>query len=552
MQPITQTWPADLAARYRALGYWRGETFADLLRTRAAAHPARIAITAGARRWSYGDLLIRSERLAAGLLARGLRPGDRVLVQMGNVPEFFQTSFALFLAGMIPVFTLPAHRRTELEHLAARSEAAAIVTEARIAGFDHAAQAHALAADLPALRHVIVAETGAALTGDASGLAHAEDAPSAPPSALPASRPASVAFLQISGGSTGLSKLIPRTHDDYIYTLRESARICGLDAQTVYLAVLPVAHNFTMSSPGCFGALYAGGRVVLAPTPAPEPCLRLIAQEGVTIAALVPPLALKWLDTAERLRDAGRLPDLSCLRVVQVGGAKFLPASARRVTPVLGCTLQQVFGMAEGLVNYTRLDDAPDLITETQGRPISPDDEIRVVDDADRPVAPGTPGHLLTRGPYTIRAYHAEPAANARSFTADGFYRTGDIVQELPSGHLVVQGRATDHINRAGEKISAEEIENHLIAHPAVLDAVVVSVPDPHLGERSCAFVLPRPEADPAPDAPALRRFMRGRDIAAFKIPDEIRVVTTLDTTAVGKISRRDLRAALARDAALD
>ena len=551
MQPITQTWPADLAARYRALGYWRGETFADLLRTRAAAHPARIAITAGARSWSYGDLLIRSERLAVGLLARGLRPGDRVLVQMGNVPEFFQTSFALFLAGMIPVFTLPAHRRTELEHLAARSEAVAIVTEARIAGFDHAAQAHALAADLPALRQVIVAETGAALTGDASGLAHAEQAPSAPPSALPASRPASVAFLQISGGSTGLSKLIPRTHDDYIYTLRESARICGLDAQAVYLAVLPVAHNFTMSSPGCFGALYAGGRVVLAPTPAPEPCLRLIAQEGVTIAALVPPLALKWLDTAERLRDAGRLPDLSCLRVVQVGGAKFLPASARRVTPVLGCTLQQVFGMAEGLVNYTRLDDAPDLITETQGRPISPDDEIRVVDDADRPVAPGTPGHLLTRGPYTIRAYHAEPAANARSFTADGFYRTGDIVQELPSGHLVVQGRATDHINRAGEKISAEEIENHLIAHPAVLDAVVVSVPDPHLGERSCAFVLPRPEAETPPDAPALRRFMRGRDIAAFKIPDEIRVVTTLDTTAVGKISRRDLRAALARDAAL-
>ena len=219
-----------------------------------------------------------------------------------------------------------------------------------------------------------------------------------------------------------------------------------------------------------------------------------------------------------------------------------MPEAARRVRPVLGCTLQQVFGMAEGLVNYTRLDDPEDVITDTQGRAISPDDEVLILDDAGNPVPDGEPGNLLTRGPYTIRAYHDDPAANARSFTPDGYYRTGDVVKRLPGGYLVVQGRATDHINRAGEKISAEEIEDHLLAHPDIFDAAVVSVPDRFLGERSCAFVI----AQGDPPRPAdLKAWMRGREIAAFKIPDQIVFVEDFATTAVGKISRKELRASL-------
>ena len=531
MRPVEQTWPEDLARDYRAKGYWRGETFPALLRARAAAHPERIALKGGGASWSYGALLQRAERFGAGLLALGLRPGDRVLVQMGNVPEFVEAVFGLFLAGMLPVYALPAHRKVELSHLLRTSEAAGIITERKIGGFDHAALAWELAEDLPGLRQVIVSEPGRA----GEGLSHvAGDA-----AALPGDPdPQAVAFLQISGGSTGLSKLIPRTHDDYIYSLRESARICGLHGESVYMAVLPVAHNFTMSSPGWLGVFYAGGRVVLCHDPRPETSFAMVREEGVTITALVPPLALRWLEAAE-----AEVPDLPTLEVLQVGGAKFLPGAARRVRPALGCTLQQVFGMAEGLVNYTRLDDPEDVIVSTQGRPISPDDEIRVVDDGDCDVAPGDSGHLLTRGPYTIRAYHAAPEANAKSFTSEGFYRTGDIVRRRESGHLEVLGRASDHINRAGEKISAEEIEDHLIAHPDVLDAVVVSVPDPRHGERTCAFVLPREGA--APEARVLRGFMRARDIAAFKIPDEIRLVSDLGTTAVGKISRRELRAQL-------
>lgn len=531
MNTPTQIWPQDQADRYRALGYWRGETFPQLLRARAEAHPDRIAIVAGDTRWSYQEFNDRARRFGAGLLALGLVPGERVLVQMGNVPEFFSAVFGLFAAGLVPVYALPAHRRTEVSHLANKAEARAIITQAKIERFDHAAMALSVQADSAILSHVIVA-------GEASEGTLPFDDIAGDPATLPADPdPQSVAFLQISGGSTGLPKLIPRTHDDYIYSLRESCEICELTGDSVFMAVLPVAHNFTMSSPGSFGAFYAGARVVLCPAPLPDIAFRLIREESVTITGLVPPLALLWLQAAEKAR-----PHIPTLHILQVGGAKFLSESARKVVPLLGCRLQQVFGMAEGLVNYTRHDDPDELVVTTQGRPISPDDEVLILDDEGQPVADGQPGNLLTRGPYTIRAYYDDAAANARSFTQDGFYKTGDIVVRLPSGHLVVQGRANDQINRSGEKISAEEIEDLILQHPAVFDVVVVSIPDAHLGERACAFIQAK---DSAPSVADIRKFMRGLDVAAFKIPDEIRFVEAFETTAVGKISRRHLRTTL-------
>ncbi|WP_313576821.1 (2,3-dihydroxybenzoyl)adenylate synthase [Brevundimonas sp.] len=531
MIPLQQIWPDDMAARYRAKGYWRGETFSQLLRSRAEAQGDAVAVVGMDKRWTYGELLAKAETAAAGFLALGLKPGDRVVVQLPNLPEFLSVIFGLFRAKLIPVYALPAHRSTEIVHFLTRAEASAYVVADRHEGFDYRALARAVQAEVPDLRHVVV-------VGEAEEFA-AFDGFRADPTSLPTddADPSDVAFLQISGGSTGLSKLIPRTHDDYLYSVRESADISGLEPESVYLTALPAAHNFPMSSPGYLGALYVGATVVMAPSPSPDVCFPLIAREGVTITGLVPPLALLWMQAA-----AKKTHDLSSLQVLLVGGAKFLPEAARRVRAELDCTLQQVFGMAEGLVNYTRLDDPETLIVETQGRPISPDDEILIVDDAGAPVAEGEPGNLLTRGPYTIRAYHNEAAANVRSFTEDGFYRTGDVVRRTPEGYLVVMGRATDHINRAGEKISAEEVEDHLLAHPSVFDAAVVSVPDDYLGERICAFIIPN---GAAPRGVELKAWMRKRDIADFKVPDQIVFVDDFAVTAVGKVSRRELRAAL-------
>jgi 2,3-dihydroxybenzoate-AMP ligase len=536
--PVRQVWPNAFATRYREAGYWSGETFPGFLRERAERMPDRIAVTDGGHAcWTYAELWRRSETAAAGFLSLGLRPGDRVLVQLANLPEFVSAAFGLFRAGLIPVFTLPAHRIAELTHFARKSEAAALIVGPSPDGFDYRSLARAVQAEVPAVRHVIaVGEAGDCVAFDGFRADSAR---------LPHIDPASsdVVLMQISGGSTGLSKLIPRTHDDYLYSCRASAEICGLGRNSVYLGVLPVAHNFPMSSPGIFGTLYAGGRVVMSPSPSPEVAFGLIERERVTITALVPPLALVWLKAAPNTKA-----DLASLEVLQVGGAKFMPEAARRVRPTFGCTLQQVFGMAEGLVNYTRLDDPEEIIVETQGRPISPDDEVLILDDQGAPVAEGEPGNLLTRGPYTIRAYHNDDGANARAFTDDGYYRTGDVVRRTPEGYLIVQGRATDHINRAGEKISAEEVEDHLLAHPNVFDAAIVAVPDPYLGERSCAFVIPSGEK---PKSAALKAWIRERGLAEFKVPDQIVFVESFRTTAVGKISRKELRAEL-RERLLD
>ncbi len=540
----TQVWPDALAQRYREAGYWRGETIPGVLRQRANQLADHVAVVSqDGSRWTYAQLWQQAETAAAGFLQLGLQPGDRVLVQMGNVPQWLAAVCGAMRAGLIPVFALPAHRLTEVAHFVKTGQVRAYVIAAVQDRFDYRQLARELLQQHPDVK-VIVAG------GDEAEFISFDDfAPCL--ACLPSSDPdpSSVALMQISGGSTGLPKLIPRTHDDYIYSFRASNEICGITADSVYMVALPIAHNFPMSSPGFLGAFYAGARVVLATAAGPDTAFPLIQRERVTDVGLVPPLALLWAQAAEQTKC-----DLSSLRVLQVGGAKLVPEAARRVISALGCQLQQVFGMAEGLVNYTRLDDPEEIIVQTQGRPISPDDEVLVVDDNDRPLPDGQIGNLLTRGPYTIRAYYNDPQANERSFTIDGYYRTGDCVQRTADGYLIVQGRATDHINRAGEKISAEEVENHLLGHAGVFDAVVVSIPDEHLGERSCAFVIPQTDnrsgehGDSQSGKPRvidLKNWVRGQGLAAFKVPDQIVFVDSFQTTAVGKISRRELRALL-------
>lgn len=530
--PNAPGFPDEFAQRYRDLGLWRAETFGGMLRSQAEARPEAVAVVCGERRWTYAELDERASSLAAGFARIGISCGDRVVVQLPNIAEFLEVCFGLWRLGALPVFALPAHRATEVGHFLRHSGAVAYVIKDSFGGFDYRALAAEVRGSAPSLQHVVV-------VGDA-GVDLALDDLRDEPRDLPDVDPSAVAFLQLSGGSTGLPKLIPRRAEEYLYSVRDSAEICALGPDSAYLAVLPVAHNFTMSSPGWLGAMYAGGRVVLASDPAPRAAFPIIAAEQVTITALVPPLALLWLDAVEASSVDSR--HLDSLQVLQVGGAKFSEQAARRVLPALGCTLQQVFGMAEGLVNYTRLDDPEDLVATTQGRPISDHDEVLVVDDADQPVPDGTEGHLLTRGPYTIRGYYRVPDHDAKAFTSNGFYRTGDLVRRLPTGHLVVTGRAKDQINRGGEKIAAEEVENVLLAHPQVHDVAVVAVPDDVLGERSCAFVVARGDA---PTAAALRGFVRRSGLAAYKVPDLVRFLDSFPQTGVGKVSRRDLRAAL-------
>lgn len=546
-------WPTELQKEYRTKGYWSDKPLGDLLAQSAAAAGERSAIIAGDKRWSYRQLDERANQLAAGLLASGLQPGARVVVHLPNCGELFEVLFALFRIGVAPILALPSHRFAEISYFCSFAEVDAYITCANNNGFDHRELARQLRQN-HIIERVFIANNSVNdsvsefAAGDAEEFC-ALDSLYQTPVDLPNVNASDVALYQLSGGTTGVPKLIPRTHNDYYYSVRASALICGLKHSSVYLAVLPVVHNFPMSSPGALGVLWAGGTLVLAESGAPDLVFPLIEQHKVTITAMVPPLALTWLTACENRQKTGNAPKLNSLEVIQVGGAKFCETAARRIKPILGCKLQQVFGMAEGLVNYTRLNDDHEIIMSTQGRAISTHDEIRIVDDEDRLVTPGETGHLLTRGPYTIRGYFRAAEHNAKAFTADGFYRTGDLVRMTEQGYLVVEGRAKDQINRGGEKIAAEEIENLLLSHPQVQDAALVAMPDPFLGERSCAFVTLRTACNQQPlksneliKASDLQRFLRECNLAAFKIPDRIEFISSLPQTRLGKVDKKYLR----------
>lgn len=521
--------PAEFAERYRAAGYWTGQPLGELLRTAAEHWPDRPALHEHDRVHSYRELDAQADRMAHGFLAHGIVPGDRVLVQLPNVPAFVPVLFGLLRAGAIPVLALPAHRRAELEHLAELSGAVACVVADRVGDFDHRELAATVAAAVESVREVFVLGDPGPFT-DLTAIAREGDS-------LPVIGSGEIALMLVSGGTTGLPKLIARTHDDYAYNARASAAVCELGPDDVYLATLPAAHNFPLACPGILGTVATGGSLVLAADPSPENAFDVIERHGVTVTAVVPPLAQLWCAATE-WEEA----DLSSLRLLQVGGAKLAEINAREVEPALGARLQQVFGMAEGLLNYTRLDDGDEPVCTTQGRPLSPADEVRVVDANGDDVPDGAEGELLTRGPYTIRGYYRAPEHNSRAFTPDGFYRSGDLVRRLPSGHLMVSGRIKDVINRGGENISCDELEEHLLAHPAVRHAAAVGIPDPALGERVCAVLVTE---DPMPSLADIKRFLTTRGLATYKLPDLLRQADHLPLTAVGKIDKKALRADL-------
>jgi non-ribosomal peptide synthetase component E (peptide arylation enzyme) len=284
------------------------------------------------------------------------------------------------------------------------------------------------------------------------------------------------------------------------------------------------------------GALAAGGSVAMCPSTDPEKVFEVIEQHKGTFLAVSPALLIMLLNSPHKDKY-----DLSSLRFLCAGGQKMLPELVDRTRATWSSvTPGHAFGMAEGLINLTRPDDPQDVIRETQGRPISPADEIKVVDDAGQEVPPGEVGELLTRGPYTIRGYYKAPEHNRAAFTPDGFYRTGDMVRLHPSGNLVVEGRRKDMINRGGEKISAEEVENLVLCHDSVHMAAVVAMPDPVLGERSCAFVIPRPGRTLTLEE--LTGFLIEKKIAKFKLPERLEIVQSFPLTGVGKVSKKDLR----------
>jgi mycobactin salicyl-AMP ligase len=497
----------------------------SILRRAAAAWPDHVAVVDAGAAHTYAELDTLVDEAASGFAALGISPTDRVLLQLPNSCRFAVALFGLLRAGAIPVLCLPGHRQAELSRFAEVSGAVGLVITGAAGDFDYRAMAERLVAVHPHLRHVVVDGP------------QAQAGPFVSWSALPAGAapqfvpdPAQPALLLVSGGTTGVPKLIPRTHEDYVYNATASADLCRLTSDDVYLVSLPAAHNFPLACPGLLGAMTVGATTVFGADPSPEAAFAAIARHGVTVTALVPALAKLWAQACEWEPVTPK-----SLRLLQVGGARLEPADARLVRAALTPGLQQVFGMAEGLLNYTRPDDPPDVVENTQGLPLCAGDELRVVDGAGRPVGPGDEGELLVRGPYTFNGYFRAERDNERCFDAEGFYRSGDLVRRRDDGYLVVTGRVKDVICRAGETIAAPDLEEHLLSHSAIASAAAVPVPDPYLGEKICAAVVFAGEPVTLAE---LNAHLDERGVAAHARPDMLVAMAALPTTAIGKIDK--------------
>jgi 2,3-dihydroxybenzoate-AMP ligase len=527
-------WPEDFARRYRQQGYWSDITLNDMLLRSAASAPDRTALVYGPQRLSYAQLVGAIDRLAVRLIEIGFKPLDRVVFQLPNSIDFVIAFFALLRIGVIPVLALPAHRREEISHIFAHTQAAGYFVPDQWRGYDYRPLAAEIACITPSLRDVLVLGTPDPGQISLNNLL-AQDGGGANADILATFAPApdEVALMLLSGGTTGLPKVIPRIHNDYVYNCWQSGAVAGFDAATVFLALLPMAHNYTLGCPGVLGTLAHGGSAVIAPDITFETVARLIEAERVTVVSAGVPLIVNWLNAELPLRD------FSSLRVLMNGGAKLAPELRRRAEQRFGCTFQESFGTGEGLLNMTRLDDPEEIRLTSSGRPISPADEICIIDESGNDVPDGAIGELIVRGPYTIRGYYNAPDKNRAAFTSDGYYRMGDLVRRI-DGHLFVEGRRNDVINRGGEKISCEEVENHILGHPKIKNVCVVAMPDPVYGEKACAFVIP--VDGETLDLEEIKSFLLSRNIAKFKFPERLAVVKQFPISAAGKILRRELR----------
>jgi 2,3-dihydroxybenzoate-AMP ligase len=527
--------PPDFARRYRDKGYWQDKSLGQEFTAVFARFAERVALIDGERRFTYGGVDAISDNLALNLLSLGLKPLDRVVLQLPNVAEFVLLYFALQKIGAIPIAALASHRYAEVSQFTRIAEPAACVFPERQGDFSFAPMIARVRAENPCLRFSVV--LGAPRPGEISLRALIEAKPSLPKNRLAEIRidPTDPCIFQLSGGTTGVPKLIPRTHNDYAYNSKTAASVCGVTGESVLLLALPIAHNLPLACPGLQGFMFAGGRTVLSRRTRPEDLFPLIARHRVTHLKVVPALLIRLIDS-----PVATAHDSSSLRYIQSGGQRLQPEVRLRTRALIpSAFVQENFGMSEGTLFFVRPDDPEDVRLETVGRPISPDDEVRLLDDDDNEVPAGEVGELCVRGPYTLRGYYGASEHNAKAFTSDGFYRSGDLMRRHRSGSYTVEGRKKDLINRGGEKISAEEIENLILSHPAVHNVACIAMPDAQLGERMCACVIPR--ADGRLTLAELVAFLAGKEIAKFKLPERLELMSDFPLSTLGKVSKKTL-----------
>jgi 2,3-dihydroxybenzoate-AMP ligase/mycobactin salicyl-AMP ligase len=539
----TNPFPKELMDRYYRDKIWLGITLGEMLDRTCDLYPYKEALVAVETRLTYRELKQWTDRAAIAFLELGIQKLDRVLLQVPNWAEFIYAYYGLHKIGAIPVMCIPRFSQREIEHFCEVTEARAWIVPLQFEKIDYLPIIESIRSRKLPLKDVLIIDSPSLQdrklpegTVSFHDLLNKVDLKRYPKDYLQSFKPDpdEICHLMPTGGTTGLPKLVPRTHNDFYCNFDYRAKAWERSPHDITLIATPLTHNMAIEV-SMNPSFLTGGKVVVIPSTRPKDILEAIQKEKVTTTILAVAQVQQIVDDPDLNRY-----DLSSLKVIATGGSRMPPETIQKVYDRIKCKFFNVFGMSEGPCLQTRYQDPAEVVFHTVGWPICPYDEFKVIDANGNELPQGTEGELVARGPCIFRGYYKAEAENQEAFTPDGFFRTGDIAKFDPEGRLIITGRKKDIIIRGGENISAREVEDLISGYPKVEQVSAVGMPDPVLGERVCAFIKPKKGETVLFDE--LIAFLKEKKTSVLYLPERIEMIDEIPLTNVGKIDKRQLR----------
>jgi len=524
------------ADKYNRLRWWAGIPLGDYLNKAADIYPDKEALVDGEKHLTYGQLKTQTDKLAIGFIGLGIKPLDRVLLQLPNWAEFIYTYFALQKIGAIPILLLAKHRQNEISHLQQLTGANAWVVAERYHKTDYLPIIDDVLQNSATIENVVLVRAshpGSFLSMES--LIQQEELTDEQLAILSDRRPdpMQIAHMGPTGGTTGLPKVAPRTHNDYLSRVEYAARACEFNNHDTCLVAAPASHDLTFSMAICI-TIFTFGKLVMLDSFEPQAICETIEREKVSAIVWVPTLASRLIHF-DGLKDY----DLSSLKKMHCGGGVSSPELIRGVYEKLDCTFFNGYGGTEGMSLLTRPHFSLERVCNSVGRPTCPYDSYKIVDENGNELPPHSTGELIVKGPGVFSGYYKMPQENEKVFDKNGYFWTGDQAMINVSGDFVLTGRLKEMINRGGESISATDIENLMMTHPGIITTAVVPMPDPELGEKVCAYVQSAPGAEL--DFEKIISFLKDQGASALQLPERIEFVDEMPYTKAEKIDKQAL-----------
>jgi len=529
--------PED-AEKYDKRRWWLGLTWGDMFDKTTDLYPDKEGLADDTARFTYRQLREKVDRLAVGFMRLGINSKDFVLLQIPNWHEYIFAFYALQKIGAITVLLIARHGLAEIKHVSGLTSPVAWVGPVRYRNTEYLPMIRQVAEETPSLRQFISvrSEPNDAFTPLEKLIEEAELTP-ATLAALEARRPdpMEVSMILLTGGTTGLPKAVPRTHNDYIASVEYHSKAWEVTSEDVVLSAAPVSHAQAMHN-GVGGAFFNYAKYVVTDSTDAHDICGIIEREKVTAFPTVPALVQRMLGL-----DNLKQYNLSSLKKIYAGGAPSTPEMVKEIYEKLDCKFVNAFGSAEGSGAMTRLDADIETICTTVGRIDCPYATFRILDQYEQDVPRGHEGELCTKGPNIFTGYFKSHEDNLKTFTPDGFFKTGDLARIDESGTIMITGRIKETILRGGETISAVGIERLVSAHPDVAEVAVIGMPDKEYGERICAYVRLK-EGVQSLALQDLVAFLRGSGASVMQLPERLEIIDRIPLTGVGKADKKVLK----------